>query len=289
MSLKTVLFSPEDGRLRSGWRILYFFVLYFSILFLAALLAMRLLAYEPNQFDPQNLLIGGLVNTLGASLAVYGVRRSMDRKSVESLGLHPEGMWRDLGAGVGIAGLMMLIVFILMMATGWMTLDHFIWEQAAVSESAMSIFKLVLLFLLTGISEELLFRGYVFQNLAEGTNVGIAVLLSSLIFSLFHIANPNALDLAPVVGLFAAGIFFAYTYLRSGSLWLAIGAHIGWNIFENTVFGMSVSGLNASGLVSTTVTGPELFTGGTFGPEAGLVMLPAFILGTILIYLYTKK
>jgi hypothetical protein len=91
------------------------------------------------------------------------------------------------------------------------------------------------------------------------------------------------------MGIFLAGVFFAYAYIRTKQLWLPIGMHIGWNFFEGVVFGFPVSGLEPYALTRITVQGPEIWTGGVFGPEAGLIVLPALILGAFLIYLYTMR
>jgi hypothetical protein len=85
-----------------------------------------------------------------------------------------------------------------------------------------------------------------------------------------------------------AGVFFAFGYMRTSLLWLPIGIHFGWNFFEGTVFGFQVSGLTNFSLIQQTVSGPPLITGGGFGPEAGLIVLPALGLGAVLIYIYTR-
>jgi hypothetical protein len=139
-----------------------------------------------------------------------------------------------------------------------------------------------------GWQEELLARGYWLQNLAEGLNPIWAVLISSVLFALGHLLNPNV-SWNAILGLVFAGIFLAYGYLRTRQLWLPIGLHIGWNFFEGTVFGFQVSGLTEMPqLIRQVVQGPELVTGGLFGPEAGLVVLPAMALGVLLIFGYTR-
>jgi hypothetical protein len=91
-----------------------------------------------------------------------------------------------------------------------------------------------------------------------------------------------------LVGLCLAGFFLTYPYLRTRQLWLSIGLHIGWNFFISTVFGFTVSGLNLFRLTLQEVHGPPLFTGGDFGPEAGLVLLPAGLLILGLTWIYTR-
>ena len=113
------------------------------------------------------------------------------------------------------------------------------------------------------------------------------VILSSLIFALMHLGNPNVSVMA-VLGLIAAGFFLAFGYLRTRHLWLPIGLHIGWNFFEGTVFGFQVSGLDIYRLIEQTVQGPQIFTGGEFGPEAGLILIPGLALGVALIYFYSR-
>jgi hypothetical protein len=122
--------------------------------------------------------------------------------------------------------------------------------------------------------------------MAEGMNLTLGILLSSLFFASGHLLNPN-MNWIAAVGLFLAGLFLAFAYTRTRQLWLPIGLHIGWNFFEGTVFGFPVSGLSLFGMIDHSVNGPVLFTGGAFGPEAGLVLLPALALGTILVYYYT--
>jgi hypothetical protein len=139
-----------------------------------------------------------------------------------------------------------------------------------------------------GWNEELLSRGYHLQTMASGTNLFWGVILSSAAFGIFHIQNPSA-NWVSTAGIFLAGVYLAYGYLRTRQLWLPIGLHIGWNFFEGVVFGFRVSGLNIYALTRITVHGPELWTGGAFGPEAGFIVLPALILGAFLIYLYTLR
>ncbi|MGZ9223813.1 MAG: CPBP family intramembrane glutamic endopeptidase, partial [Anaerolineales bacterium] len=123
--------------------------------------------------------------------------------------------------------------------------------------------------------------------LAGGTNLFWGVIISSAVFSLLHLANPHTTWMS-AAGIFFAGVYLAYAYIRTRQLWLSIGLHIGWNFFEGVAFGFPVSGLDIYALTQIKVHGPELWTGGAFGPEAGLIVLPALLVGAGLIYLYSK-
>ena len=94
-----------------------------------------------------------------------------------------------------------------------------------------------------------------------------AVIISSAVFGLLHLANPNATWVS-AAGIFFAGVFLAYGYIRTKQLWLPIGLHIGWNFFEGVGFGFPVSGLaDIYKMLRIQVHGPEIWTGGAFGPD----------------------
>ncbi|MCZ7553713.1 MAG: CPBP family intramembrane metalloprotease [Anaerolineales bacterium] len=173
------------------------------------------------------------------------------------------------------------------MGAGWLSLRPTQANEALGWRPLLTTLALLAGFTATGWQEELYFRGYLLQNLRAGLNLGWGVALSTAAFSLAHFANPHASAIA-LLGILLAGLLFAYAYLRSGRLWLAIGLHIGWNFFEGAVFGFPVSGMETLRLIHPQVNGPELFTGGAFGPEAGLALLPALALGALGVYLFTR-
>lgn len=169
-----------------------------------------------------------------------------------------------------------------------LTVESFAWQTAGWDATLSGVLTYLLVFILVGWNEELLTRGYWLQNLEQGINRPVAVLLTSLVFAALHAANPNA-SWTSTLGLFAAGLFLAYGYTATNHLWLPIGLHIGWNFFEGVVFGFPVSGLNIFRLIETKVNGPAWLTGAEFGPEAGLILLPALILGAFLISRLTPR
>ena len=117
-------------------------------------------------------------------------------------------------------------------------------------------------------------------------NLPLGLIGSSLIFGILHVTNPHATWIS-TIGITLAGLFLGFGYIRTHQLWLPIGLHIGWNFSEGVVFGFPVSGWTGFQITNSTFTGPQLWTGGPFGPEAGLFVLPALLIGTVLIYLFT--
>jgi membrane protease YdiL (CAAX protease family) len=196
-------------------------------------------------------------------------------------------MLYDLLVGFVIAFLIMGFIYLAELALGWTKFDGFAWQVESSPALFGGILTWLLIFIIGGWSEELLSRGYHLQNLADGLNLFWGVLISSSVFALLHFWNPDASWIS-TLGILLAGFFLALPYLLTRQLWLSIGLHIGWNFFEGVVFGFPVSGLETYRLLRHTVSGPGLWTGGAFGPEAGLLVIPAMLLGSILVYAYTR-
>ena len=178
---------------------------------------------------------------------------------------------------------MMGLIYVVESALGWLRFEGMAWQSQDAAFVLGNTLLWLAIFVMVGWQEELLSRGYWLRNLIDGLNVPLAALLSSLGFSLLHLNNPN-ISWTAVVGLVAAGLWFAFVALVTKQLWVPIGAHIGWNFFEATVFGFPVSGMDTFGVIRQTPTGPVVWTGGAFGPEAGLIVLPTLALGALAVW-----
>jgi len=282
--LPRIFLSPEEPRLRAGWRLLIQFFLW-QLLTNIIFIALVILGNESTYY---NFLVNKSVSLFAVIASVYLARRFIDRRSFLSLGLKYNS--RAVGEvllGVMIAGLMMLLVYALEFMFGWLEFEGFVWGLKSEQSVLLSTLEMALLFCIVAFDEELLSRGYHLQNLEDGINLPWGVILSSVIFAFMHSMNPN-FTIAAWFGLFAAGLFLGLAYVLTRQLWLPIGLHIGWNFFEGTVFGFQVSGLDTFRIIEQTVRGPALITGGSFGPEAGLILIPAIGLGILLVYLYSR-
>ncbi len=124
---------------------------------------------------------------------------------------------------------------------------------------------------ITGVYEEVLFRGVLFRVIEEKLGSWLALLLSALLFGFLHLGNPNATWVAAAAIALEAGTLLAAAYVLTRRLWLAIGIHFAWNFTQGGVFGVAVSGNQASGLLQSILKGPELLSGGQFGAEASIV------------------
>lgn len=278
-----IFLSRDEPRLRAGWRLLIQSLLMFVFGLIFGGIAALLGLLNPGSIG------GQILNFLIITSSVYVARRWLDKRSFESLGLKLDGQTLlDILTGIGITFVQMGFIYVLMLGLGWLTLEGLAWEFDPVSVVITNVITFFITFMFVGWNEELLSRGYHLQTIASGTSLLWGVVISSSVFGLLHLGNPNATWVS-AAGIFFAGVYLAYGYIRTKQLWLPIGLHIGWNFFEGVVFGFPVSGLDVYALTRITVHGPDLWTGGAFGPEAGLIVLPALILGAFLIYLYTMK
>jgi membrane protease YdiL (CAAX protease family) len=132
--------------------------------------------------------------------------------------------------------------------------------------------RMCLILGLAALLEEVLFRGYAFQVLGEALGATTAIGVTSLVFGAAHLPNPGVGGLA-LMNTALAGILLGIVYWRTFSLWLVTAIHLAWNGAMSLAADLPVSGLDlgAPG-IRAGVTGPEIWTGGSYGPEGGLAL-----------------
>jgi len=130
----------------------------------------------------------------------------------------------------------------------------------------------------SAILEEFIFRLLIFCSLIEFLkNKTIIVLITSVIFSFFHIPENSLLFLSYTLG----GIMYGYSFLKFKSIIIPIGIHFSWNYIQGIIFGYPVSGSTSEGLLSLVIIPNIIFNGGDFGPEgsvAGIIIRLCIIL-----------
>jgi membrane protease YdiL (CAAX protease family) len=287
---KNLFLSPHEARLRAGWRLAIQTILLLILLGgLSIPVTVLAIVLHWNLAGALFTILNTLIELFAFTLSIYLSRRFLDRRSFASLGLHLDHrLLPDLLAGIAITFVMMGSIYLAMHLLGWIQFTGFAWQFDPPPVVLGQTLLFLLIFIIVGWSEELLSRGYHLQTLASGINLFWGILISSAVFGALHLTNPHASWIA-ALGILFAGLFLALGYLRTGQLWLSIGLHIGWNFFEGVVFGFPVSGTASYPLPLIHVSGPPLWTGGAFGPEAGLIVLPAILLGALLIMLYTRR
>ncbi|MGW6442982.1 CPBP family intramembrane glutamic endopeptidase [Lentzea sp. NPDC055074] len=209
---------------------------------------------------------------VGVGLAVAGIAcyRWLSRK-VEQREELPELEARDRWPGLGRGALLGFGLFcaLMLLIVVFGGLDGLSWGSflGGVGVAGMMISVATM--------EEVLFRGVLFRILEERAGTVVSLAVSSLLFGATHLVNVHAtLWGALAIGL-TGGAMLAAAYVLTRSLWFPIGLHFAWNFTHAGIFGIAVSGSDdvPDGVLRTTLSGPTVLTGGTFGPEASLLAL----------------
>jgi membrane protease YdiL (CAAX protease family) len=249
--------------------------------------------------DPLAVVLGQTAAVAAMLGSVWLVGRFFDRRKFVDFGFHfRPGWWLDLGFGLALGALLMALVFAIEQAAGWVTITG-AFDAGTGGQPFLGAFALqVVVYIAVGINEETLSRGYQLKNMSEGLRLGrfgprnaaiLGWLVSSAIFGLLHLGNPGATWVS-TFNIFLAGLLLGLGVLLTGDLAIGIGLHITWNLFQGNVFGFPVSGTGAGApsFVAIDQGGPELWTGGAFGPEAGLVGILAMLVGAGLIVTWVR-
>ena len=306
-------FDGGTGRLRAPWRLLLQYLTYKILVpLLANLLAVAwVLAFARESGlsgapvvrslpdSPLLPLIGGVAGLVGVVLSVWLAGRFLDRRPFVDFGLHLSGgWWLDLLFGMALGALLMTAVFLIQLGLGWITLTGSFESFLPGAPFWLAVLLPAAVFLCVGFYEELLSRGYQLRNAAEGLNlpgvnprgaVVLAWVLSSAFFGYLHTSNPNATPLSTAF-VALAGLMLGFGYVLTGELSIPIGIHVTWNFFQGAVFGFPVSGLRIGGatFLSPDQGGPDLWTGGAFGPEGGLLGAGAMAAGILFTALWVR-
>jgi hypothetical protein len=267
------LFVGESGRLLRLWRIVLF------LAGVAVVLAVLTLAAPPS----------GMVSAAGVLFFILGaggvcgvamlLTRFVDRAPSATLGLSLHSRVAiEVGQGLGVGVAIMTFVVAVDWSAGWLEIGA---PSASIGERLAMVALALLALLPAAALEELLFRGYALQQAIAWLGVVPAVLLSSFLFGVAHNANPGA-DWLSLGNTILAGILLALAYLRTRSLWLPILLHYSWNACQGPIYGLPVSGLKLDATLLVwrlTDAGRRLdwLTGGTYGPEGGLVLTIAVV------------
>lgn len=289
------LFRSRGGRLRWGWRLGLFVALFLTGVLGTGLL-LRQLPLPASAAAGMTVAAGA--STGAALLATWVLAEKVEGVPVAALGLPVDRLLpRDLVRGFLLGGGLIGVAVAVMAAAGWVswTVDP---GGFSVGSFLASLVEMGVFLLLAAFLEELVFRGYPFQVTAEGLGVGWALGLTSSLFAVAHAWNPGLAGavwetaslekLLPLVNIGLAGLLLGVAYWRTYSLWFAAGVHFGWNWMMGFAADLPVSGLEPGTggyeLFETpgfdaVLQGPALWTGGSFGPEGGLVVTVVSVAG----------
>jgi len=296
------IFVNKNSRVRSGWKIASTYASFFIANIIISLIAMVFLiifmlsAKKIAVNDLETYIKGlaglntgfgtflGFIQCICMILSVWIFWKLFDRRPIREIGLIKiKKGYKDLFKGLAFGAISMILVFIILVTSENISL------QSPLSSPNFNISLLIQLvfFIFVGISEEMFSRGYCMTVLKQTGNMWIALIVSSIIFSVMHSLNPS-MSIISYLNLFLVGLLFAYMFLRSNNLWLPIGYHITWNYFQGNIFGFQVSGQSTESLYKLNTPVNNIITGGGFGPEGGLVVTFIIIVGFIYMWKFYK-
>lgn len=216
---------------------------------------------------------GMIVAALLAAAGVLYVRRLPFSRLGLTLRGHAGDWWKGL----------LLIVALYALGFGLSLLAHAV-QVTGFALSVRGLALLLLFFLMVALFEEIALRGFVLGRLLDGgVNRWVALLLSSLLFSLIHLFNPGFTFL-PFLNIWLAGVFMGASYIYTRNLCFPVALHWFWNWVQGAVLGYQVSGITIDySLLQIRLSGQTLLNGGSFGFEGSLVCTLVLAVGTALI------
>lgn len=287
MTIETVFFNSY-GRLRSGWRFLFFILLFIFLVFLFGSAAQSVLAKLPIGFVPGSLIF--MVVSAGMSLLIAIVLGWLFGRFFEGLPFRALGVWftknwfKDLIIGLTLGGVTLVIGVLIAVGFGGLGFRFDTEYGTAAILTTLGVSFAV--FAVAAAFEEALFRGYILQTFARAGLAWPAIVVTSLFFAAVHLGNPNA-NWISSTNTALAGIWFGIAYMKTRTLWLPLGMHFMWNWMQGSIFGIEVSGLKdilKAPVLQEIDRGPAWLTGADYGIEASISCTIALLISMIAIY-----
>jgi uncharacterized protein len=259
-------FLNSERQLRNGWWILVFFLV------LAMFLVPTMIRAQQSSRD---VAIG--MQAILIMLTSFMCQLLRRKPLAELLGRFNVRWVRELFLGGLIGSALMLIPALILGLFGWVDWQ---WNTTAFSVLSSSLF----LFVGVAVTQELLFRGFVFQRLISGLGQWPAQMIVSAFFLLTHWNNPGMTGSAKLmasINIFLASIMSGLAFIRTRSLAMPLGLHWMANWMQGGILGFGMSGTARLGLLKPLFgEAPAWLTGGQFGLEAsvpGLICLIATV------------
>ena len=250
-------------------------------------LALRNIPLFSNNKDLLSLLIT-LFSFVFISLLVFFRVKVIEKRSFSSIGFNKNNWLKKYSLGFLIGLAMMSIIVLILLPFGYITIEKNPIQPVGVSAIA-SVLVILFGWIIQGATEEIVTRGWLLNVLSTKYNIGVGLLISSTLFGLMHLTNPNVNYIA-VINIILVGLFYGLYVIKTNDLWAVCGMHSAWNFAQGNIFGFKVSGLDVSvgSLIDLNLVGNDVITGGIFGPEAGIVAT-FVVLVSILILLFIDK
>ncbi len=279
------VFLSEHG-LRVGWKVLLFVCLYQGLTLAATPVLRHFISTKPTgPVPPESALIRESWEVILVFAATWVLAR-IERRGVFSFGYTGGGKLVRLMSGAAWGSVSLSVLIGVLWRNGSLVFDGYSLGGAAVWRYAIAW---ALVFMLVGILEESLLRGYLQYTLSKGLGFWWAALLLSVTFALLHTRN-NGESLFGLLAVGAGGMVFCLSLWYTKSLYWAVGFHAGWDWGQSYFYGTANSGWLMQGhLFLAHLTGNPLWSGGATGPEASLFLMPILVLMAASMWMWWGK
>lgn len=232
------------------------------------------------------IMIPTLLSTVFGTLAAIFYCRCIETRPVRSMGARKKGFFANYFTGLLVGAALMSAIVLMTKLTG----------AGSVKLCENVNYKIIALFFLgfvvQGMSEEFIFRGYLLTSIGgAGHHTLLAIMISAVGFGLAHAANPG-FGIFPFFNLVLFGVFAALYLIVSDNIWGISAVHSIWNFTQGNVYGISVSGTGDTESImrTTAISTKDYITGGKFGIEGSIFTTIALGVGIIvLLCLLNKK
>lgn len=260
--------------------------------------------FDSSMFDSMMKMLLGVMQTkpfliamTAGYLVIIGVYllivRGIEKRSTQTMGLpfHEAGAKKralfSYTRGLIIGLCMMTAVFILLLVTGQARVSGF-----GLDASSVSLFILyIIMWIPQGASEEIMTRGYMLPRLSAKFRRPAAVAITSLFFGLLHTGN-SGFSIVAFINLIMIAVFFAMLSIHTQEIWTVCAVHSVWNFAQGNLFGFEVSGIVPTASLFQTAASKaanDILTGGSFGPEGGLIVTGVITVSLIILILIQKR
>ena len=268
-----------------GWlRVLGLIIPYFITVGIFQIVGLKLLHIDfMNGQHPKTTwqhTVSSCFGLMGTFLVLWLFVKFVDKDRFINLGFHVKNRFKEFRDGFLLGALLLLSGFVILYLLNEIQYDKIVFN-------AKDFFLEIILFTIVAIVEETLFRGYILKNLLLSFNKYIALIVTSLMFAMLHIPNPN-MSIFSFTSLFVAGIFLGVSYIFTRNLWFPIALHFSWNLFQ-TFLGFNVSGQDLYSIIEFKIIDGNYLNGGSFGFEGSILSLLFQLISLILIFIHFKN
>lgn len=251
---------------------------FMAVVIIGQQIASKLLVLTPLDKNYRNLLKGLFVSA-SCVLSYILFFKKYDKRAVTEFAA--KGLAKNLFIGTMIGFILQSLTILVIYLNGSYSVLH-------INPISFILIPFAIMFTVA-IIEEVLVRGIIFRILEEKLGTYISLTISSVLFSVFHLLNPNG-TLISAICITAAGFLMGAAFIYSHNLWMPIALHFAWNFTQSGIYGAITSGNEkTNSLVEAKIQGPEFITGGAFGPEGSIQAIVFCILGTVFLLALSHK